>query len=167
MDRIFTDRLSGRDLQRPQLAALIDVVREGDTVLIHSMDRLARNLDDLRGTVRKLTGKGVRVEFVTEYLVFTGEDTATATLMLSVMGAFAEFERSIIRARQREGVELAKIRGVYRGRKPALTPQQADELRQRASTGESKAGLARQFGVSRETVYQYLRSGDVTVSAMR
>lgn len=81
-----------------------------------------------------------------------------ANLMLSVMGAFAEFERALIRERQREGIALAKQRGVYRGRKKALSTAQAAELRQRANAGEPKATLARAFGISRETLYQYLKS---------
>ena len=97
LDRVFTDKASGKDVERPQLDALLAFVRDGDTVVVHSMDRLARNLDDLRRLVRALTGKGVRVQFVTENLTFTGEDTAMATLLLSVMGAFAEFERALIR----------------------------------------------------------------------
>jgi DNA invertase Pin-like site-specific DNA recombinase len=97
LDRVFTDQASGKDVVRPQLDALLAFVRDGDTVVVHSMDRLARNLDDLRRLVRALTGKGVRVQFVTENLTFTGEDTAMATLLLSVMGAFAEFERALIR----------------------------------------------------------------------
>lgn len=72
-------------------------MREGDTVIVHSMDRLARNLDDLRRIVRELTGRGVRVEFVKEHLTFTGEDSPMATLLLSVIGSFAEFERALIK----------------------------------------------------------------------
>jgi len=158
LDRTFTDRVSGKDLNRPQLEALLAFVREGDTVLVHSMDRLARNLDDLRATVRALTTRGVRVQFVKEQLTFTGDDTAMATLLLSVMGAFAEFERALIRERQREGIALARQRGVYRGRRKALAPEQVDELRAGAAAGKPKAVLAREFGISRETVYQYLRS---------
>lgn len=157
LDKTFTDKASAKDAKRPQLKALIAHVREGDTVIVHSMDRLARNLDDLRGIVRELTGEGVRVEFVKEGLTFTGEDSPMATLLLSVMGAFAEFERSLIKERQREGIALAKERGVYAGRKKALDPDQVADLRDRASKGEAKAALARDFGVSRETVYQYLR----------
>jgi DNA invertase Pin-like site-specific DNA recombinase len=91
-------------------------------------------------------------------LHFTGEDSPMANLLLSVMGAFAEFERALIRERQREGIALAKKRGAYRGRKKALSPEQVVELRQRASAGDQKAALAREFGISRETLYQYLRS---------
>ena len=101
----------------------------------------------------------MRVQFVKEQLTFTGEDTAMATLLLSVMGAFAEFERSLIRERQREGIALARQRGVYRGRARALNGDQVAQLRQRAADGVAKAALAREFGISRETVYQYLRAG--------
>jgi DNA invertase Pin-like site-specific DNA recombinase len=99
---------------------MLQFARDGDTVLVHSMDRLARNLDDLRALVQRLTRKGVRVEFVKEHLLFTGEDSPMANLMFSVMGAFAEFERSLIRERQREGIALAKQRSAYRGRKRPL-----------------------------------------------
>ena len=124
------------------------------------MDRLARNLDDLRSLVKGLTQRGVRIEFVKEGLTFTGEDSPMANFMLSVMGAFAEFERALIRERQHEGIALAKRRGVYRGRKKALVPEQVADLRHRAEAGEKKAQLAREFGISRETLYQYLRKGD-------
>src|ERR671911_920488 len=92
-----------------------------DTVFVHSMDRLARNLDDLRRIVQTLTVKGVRIEFVKEHLSFTGEDSPMASLMLSVMGAFAEFERALIKERQLEGIALARQRGVYQGRKKILS----------------------------------------------
>ena len=157
VDKSFTDKASGKDTQRPELDALLTFVREGDTVVVHSMDRLARNLDDLRRLVQKLTQRGVRIEFVKEGLTFTGEDSPMATLMLSVMGAFAEFERALIRERQREGIALARQRGAYRGRKKALSPEQVTQLRKRAADGEQKAGLAREFGISRETLYQYLK----------
>ena len=157
LDRVFTDKASGRDTTRPELTELLRFARNGDTVVVHSMDRLAHNLDDLRSLVQTLTSKGVRVEFVKESLVFTGEDSPMANLMLSVMGAFAEFERSLIRERQREGIALAKQRGAYRGRKKTLTPERAAELVQRAVNGIPKSVLASEYGISRETVYQYLR----------
>ena len=158
LDKVFTDKASGKDTARPQLQAALEFLRSGDLFIIHSMDRLARNLDDLRRIVLQLTKKGVHVQFVKESLTFTGEDSPMATLLLSVMGAFAEFERSLLRERQREGIALAKQRGAYRGRKKALAPAQAALLRQRARAGEEKALLAREFGISRETVYQYIRS---------
>ncbi len=158
LDRVFTDSASGRSTARPQLEAVLAFVRAGDTVLVHSMDRLARNFDDLRALVRTLTARGVRVQFAKEQLTFTGDDTAMATLLLSVMGAFAEFERSLIRERQREGIALARQRGAYRGRARALNAEQVVQLRQRVAEGVPKAALARGFGISRETVYQYLRA---------
>jgi len=157
VDRVFTDKASGKDTMRPQLEALLSFVRDGDTVVVHSMDRLARNLDDLRRVVQDMTRRGIRIEFVKEGLTFTGEDSPMAHLMLSVMGAFAEFERELIRERQREGIALAKQRGAYKGRKKSLTGDQVTQLRRRAQAGEQKVQPARDFGVSRETVYQYLR----------
>jgi DNA invertase Pin-like site-specific DNA recombinase len=158
VDRLFTEHASGKDARRPALERLLAFVRDGDTVVVHSLDRLARNLDDLRRIVQTLTRRGVCIEFVQEHLTFTGEDSPMAHLMLSVMGAFAEFERALLRERQREGIALARRRGAYRGRKKALSPEQAAELRQRACAGEQKAKLARAFGISRETLYQYLRT---------
>jgi DNA invertase Pin-like site-specific DNA recombinase len=157
--RTFTDKASGRDTRRPELDRLLAFVREGDTVVVHSMDRLARNLDDLRRVVQSLTGRGVRIEFVKEGLTFTGEDSPMANLMLSVMGAVAEFERALLRERQREGITLAKQRGAYRGRKRALNPEQIIEMKRRVAAGEQKARVARDMGICRETVYQYLRLG--------
>ena len=157
VDKVFTDKASGKDTQRPELDTLLSFVREGDTVVVHSMDRLAPNLDDLRRLVQKLTKRGVRIEFVKESLTFTGEDSPMANLMLSVMGAFAEFERALIRERQREGIALAKQRGAYRGRKKALNSEQIAELKRRVATGEQKTLVARDLGISRETLYQYLK----------
>ena len=158
VDRTFTDKASGKDVRRPALEELRSFVRHGDTVVVHSMDRLARNLDDLRRLVHELTKRGVRMEFVKEALVFTGEDSPMAHLMLSVMGAFAEFERALIRERQREGIALARQRGAYRGRKKSLSPEQTEEVRRRAAAGEKRLHLARDFGISRETLYQYLKT---------
>ena len=157
LDRKFIDRASGKDVSRPELEKLLAFIRDGDTVVVHSMDRLARNLGDLRRLVQSLTTRGVAVEFVKEHLMFTNEDSPTANLMLNVMGAFAEFERALIRERQREGIELAKKRGAYRGRKQALSSERAAELCRRAGSGEQKAALAREFNISRETLYRYLR----------
>lgn len=158
VSKVFTDKASGKDTERPALDELLAFVREGDTVVVHSMDRLARNLDDLRRLVQQLTKRGVRIEFVKECLTFTGEDSPMANLLLSVMGAFAEFERALIRERQREGIALAKQRGAYRGRKKSLSTEQIEELQRRASAGEQKAKLAREYGISRETLYQYLKT---------
>lgn len=158
LDKFFIDKASGKNTERPQLDALLGYVREGDTVVVHSMDRLARNLDDLRRLVSELNGRGVAVRFVKESLLFTGENSPMAVLMLSVMGAFAEFERSLIRERQAEGIALAKKRRVYKGRKKALSLEQARAVKRRTADGEKKTNVAREFGISRETLYQYLKA---------
>jgi DNA invertase Pin-like site-specific DNA recombinase len=156
IDKVFEDRASGKNTDRPQLAACLSHLREGDTLHVHSMDRLCRNLDDLRRIVKDLTRRGVIVRFHKEGLTFTGEDSPMSNLLLSMLGAVAEFERSIILERQREGIAIAKGDGKYKGRKPSLTSERILELQRRAADGEKKAVLAREFGVSRETVYSYL-----------
>lgn len=158
LDRVFEDKASGRDIDRPELQQLLSFAREGDHVIVHSMDRLARNLDDLRRLVKTFTSKGVKIEFLKENLTFTGEDSPMANLLLSVMGAFAELERALIRERQREGIVLAKQRGAFRGRKKKLTSGQVVDLLARARSGERKAALAREFCISRESLYNYLKS---------
>ena len=157
LEKKFIDHASGKDTRRPQLTALLDYVREGDTVIVHSMDRLARNLDDLRQLVTQLTERKISVQFIKEALTFTGEDSPLSKLLLSVMGAFSEFERALIKERQREGIALAKKRGAYQGRKAKLSADQVYQLKTQATQGQSKSQLARAFGISRETVYQYLK----------
>lgn len=109
LDKTFTDHASGKDNTRPQLALLLDYLRDGDTLVVHSMDRLARNVDDLRRTVKTLTVKAI-----------------------------------------------AKARGVYRGGKPRLTPLQTAELVERVGLGHGKTQIARDLGISRKTLYNYL-----------
>jgi DNA invertase Pin-like site-specific DNA recombinase len=157
VDRVFEDKLSGKDRNRPQLEACLAFCRDGDTLVIHSMDRLARNLTDLRQMVEQLTQRGVVVRFEKENLTFTGAKDKTANLLLSMLGAVAEFERDMILERQREGIALAKARGAYKGRKRVLSTTQATELRQRALAGVSKSDLAAEYAVSRQTIYEYLR----------
>lgn len=158
LDRVFEDKASGKDTKRPALGDLLQFVREGDTVIVHSMDRLARNLDDLRRIVKELTKKGVKVKFIKESLTFTGEDSPMSNLLLSVMGAFAEFERALIKERQMEGIDIAKKNGKYKGRKKSLATEQIESIKQRIAMGERKSILAREFKVSRETLYQYLKN---------
>ena len=121
------------------------------------MDRLARNMDDLRSLVKSLVKRGVKVVFHKEGLTFTGEDSPMSNLLLSMLGAVAEFERSLIKERQREGIAIAKTKGVYKGRKKALGAAQVADLKAQAQhSGKTKTELARDFGISRETLYQYL-----------
>jgi DNA invertase Pin-like site-specific DNA recombinase len=158
LNKCFTDKASGKDTNRPQLHAALEYCRDGDTLIVHSMDRLARSLVDLRQLVKGLTARGVAVEFVKENLRFVGDDAPIAVLLLSLLGAVAEFERALILERQREGIAIAKAAGKYKGRRRALSASQQDELRRRVALGEPKTVLAREFGISRETVYCYLRA---------
>lgn len=159
LDKEFEDKASGKDTKRPQLAACLDYCRDGDVLHVHSLDRLARNLDDLRKIVKDLTARGVVVHFHKENLIFKqGEIGSMAELMLNMMGAFAQFERSLILERQREGIAIAKTEGKYKGGKPKLTPDRVAALKERVATGAPKAVIAREFGISRETLYQYLRA---------
>jgi DNA invertase Pin-like site-specific DNA recombinase len=159
LDKTFTDKASGKDTRRPQLAAMLDYIRDGDVLIVHSMDRLARNVMDLKTMVTGLTGKGVHVQFIKENLTFTGEDSPMSNLLLNLLGSVAEFERSMIRERQREGIALAKKAGVYKGRKAKLTVEQVKVIRKRVQDGEQKAGLAIEYGVSRQTLYSALAQG--------
>jgi len=157
LDKIFTDKASGKDTKRPQLIAMLAYVREGDEVVVHSLDRLARNLNDLQQLVEHLTAQQVNVSFIKESLTFTGEDSSMSKLLLSVMGAFSEFERSLLKERQAEGIAIAKKKGVYKGRKPKLSQDQVQNLKARVKKGEQKAQIARDLGISRETLYGYLK----------
>jgi DNA invertase Pin-like site-specific DNA recombinase len=156
IDKVFEDKASGKDTNRPQLTAALDYVRDGDTLVVHSMDRLARNTEDMLRIVRELQTKHVSVEFVKEHLVFGDNSNPCDQLMMTMLAGFAQFERAMIRERQREGIEIAKKKGVYRGRKPSLTAEQIVSLKARAESGEKKAVIARDLGISRETLYQYL-----------
>lgn len=158
VQKTFIDRCSGKDTERPELQRALEHLREGDTLHVHSIDRLARNLQDLQKLVEGLNEKGVTVTFHTENLTFTGDDNPMQKLMFQMMGAFAEFERSLIKERQREGIEAAKRRGVYKGRKPALTPEQIEEVKVKVAQGANKASLARELKVSRQTIYAALKT---------
>jgi DNA invertase Pin-like site-specific DNA recombinase len=159
LDKLFTDKASGKDTNRPQLQSALHHVRAGDTLVVHSMDRLARNVEDMLRLVREMNDRGVSVEFIKENMSFTaGSDDPRSILMFTMLSAFAQFERSLIKERQREGIALAKAKGtVYKGRKPALNAERIAQLREQAASGANRTKLAKEFGISRETLYQYIR----------
>ncbi|MDR0571666.1 MAG: recombinase family protein [Rickettsiales bacterium] len=157
LDKVFEDKLSGKDTNRPQLQAMLDFVREGDIILVHSLDRLARNLGDLKKIVDDLVSRGVTIQFMKENLTFTSDKkNPMSELLLNVMGAFAQFERDLIKERQREGIAIAKIKGAYKGRKKALNKEQVAELKRMIANGENKTKVAKEFNISRFTLYNYL-----------
>ncbi len=157
LNKIFTDKMSGSTIQRPQLQACFEYLREGDFLHVHSMDRLARNLADLQKVIKQLIAQGVAVKFEKEGLEFTGQDNAMATLMMQIMGAVAEFERSQIRERQAEGIRKALKKGVRFGRKPKLCVSDIQSAVDQVNAGRQKKDVAAEFGISRPTLYKYLR----------
>jgi DNA invertase Pin-like site-specific DNA recombinase len=156
LSKTFTDKCSGKNVDRPRLRELLEWVRDGDTIHVHSIDRLARNLKDLQVLVETITGKGVALIFHKEKLTFTGDDSPMQKLTLQLMGAFAEFERSLIRERQSEGIAAAKAAGKQIGAKPKLDKSQINDIKKRLERGEGKVALAREFKISRQTLYNYL-----------
>jgi DNA invertase Pin-like site-specific DNA recombinase len=153
VDETFEEKLSGKDRDRPALAACLAYCRKGDTLRVHSVDRLARSLSDLLAIVTELLGKGVRVEVLKEGLVLDPADPSPqAKLQLQLWGAFAEYERAIILSRQAEGIALARTRGVYKGRKPALSPAEVRTARERRALGVPLARLVRDHGVAKSTM---------------
>jgi DNA invertase Pin-like site-specific DNA recombinase len=159
LDEVFEDKVSGKSMERPELLAMIKHARKGDTVVVHSMDRLARNLGDLKAIVNELVAKGVQVRFEKENLTFSGKADAMAELMLNLMGAFAEFERSMIKSRQLEGIAIKKAAGGYagKGRKREITEAQIAAMKARVAAGEKKTAIAADLGISRESIYKYLK----------
>lgn len=158
---VFTDKASGKNTDRPQLQALLaGNWPEGSVVVVHSMDRLARSLSDLLHLVENFTARGLSVEFVKEGKTFKGGDSTDPMdkLMLSMLGAFAEYERTLIRERQREGIAKAKQRGVYRGRQQKITDPAtiAQMVNDATVVGAIKTKVAAKYGVSRETLYKYI-----------
>ncbi|MGP5620484.1 recombinase family protein [Corynebacterium casei] len=155
--RIFTDTVSGSSTDRPGLDGALDYARPGDQLVVTSMDRLARSLIDLHRLVDELTARDVSVKFLKEGQTYSLNSTPIAKLMLGLLGSVAEFERSIIRERQAEGIARAKARGVYKGRAKALTDEQLAHAREWVIAGIPKAEVARRLGIGRTTLYSYLK----------
>lgn len=163
LDRTFEEQISGKDRQRPRLTECLAYLRQGDTLHVHSIDRLARNLMDLQQIIDDLAGRGVAVRFEKEQLTFDGSaGNPMNRLMLQMLGAFAEFERSMIRERQREGITAAQKKGLHLGAPRSLSDEQVAAI---AARGDDKAAdLAKEFGVCRQTIYS-IRQGRYTTTA--
>ena len=159
LDLEFEEKVSGKSIKdRPKLQELLRTAYTGDTVIIHSMDRLARNLIDMKNIVSELVAKGVQVQFVKEQLIFSGKEDPYSELMLNMMASFAEFERQLIKSRQAEGIAIRKAAGGYIGvgRKASITSEQIAEIKSRVDSGEKKTKIARDMKISRESVYKLL-----------
>lgn len=155
VDKVFEEKLSGKSAKdRPALQAMLDYIREGDSVVVYSIDRLARDLRDLQDIIQHVNDKGASIAFLSEGLSFSADkDDAFARLQLQMMGAFAEFERNIIRKRQAEGIAKAKAKGVYKGRKPTIDRDQVHALK---AEGLSTYKIADHMGISRMSVHRIL-----------
>ncbi|WDP89308.1 MAG: recombinase family protein [Desulfobacter sp.] len=165
LDKVFIDKISGATTDRPKLRECLEYVRDGDTLHVHSMDRLARNLADLQRLVEDLTERGVKVRFRKEGLEFDGTENPMSKLLLQMMGAVAEFERSMIKERQAEGIKKALARGVRFGRKPKLSDATKREIIALVDSGQEKKAVAEKYMISRTTVYKILedwQSGKIT-----
>lgn len=157
VDKKFIDKSSGKDRDREDFNKMMAYLRTGDHLLVHSMDRLSRNLMDLRNIVEELVKRNVKVEFIKEGLIFTGEDSPMSMLTLSLLGAFSEFERSLIKERQREGIDIAKKKGLFKGKKFFLNQEEVNDILNRIAAGQSKASIARFYNLSTACIYQYLK----------
>lgn len=149
LDKRFEDKLSGSTTDRPQLRDMIEWVREGDVVHVHSIDRLARSMSDLLKIVSDLNAKGVAIRFHKEDMKFTGDDSSMQKLMLNMMGSFAQFEREVMKERQREGIAKAKQKGVYKGRTKTIDDSAILTL---LNAGKSVRAVAAELSVNPSTV---------------
>lgn len=156
LDKEFVDMVTGSNKDRAGLKECMDYVREGDRLVIHSIDRLARNLQDLQEIVNSLINKGVSVQFIKENLTFNANKDPMATLTLQIMGAFAEFERTMIRARQKEGINAAKKAGKHLGRKPKVDNKFIKVVKDKRESCQSIRSIAKEMNVSRATIYKAL-----------
>ncbi len=156
LDKVFEDKISGKDTNRPQLQACLDYIRDGDVLHIHSIDRLARNLFDLLDLVKTILAKGATIHFHKEAMTFTPDtENPTQTLYLNILGSIAQFERSLIRERQKEGIAIARMKNSYKnvGRKPKLSPEQITEIKSKRTEGIPIAQLSKEYAVSRQSIY--------------
>lgn len=162
LDKVFEDHLSGNCRNRPGLDACLDYLREGDTLHVHSIDRLARNLLHLQQLIDALTSRGVTIIFHKENMKFSPDGHGTSDpmsrLMMQMLGAFAEFERSLIRERQREGIAAAKSSGKILGRPKRVSDDVLEQVRADVALGIPLAKIAKKIGIPRTTLYSRLHS---------
>lgn len=157
VDKLFIEYASGSKMDRYQLNCMLDYIRDDDLVIVHSMDRLARNVRHLLQLVEQITAKRAKIQFLKENLIFSGDDSSTSKLLLTIMGAVAQFELALIKERQAEGIKAAKAKGKYKGRKTVLTPSKLEIIHEELKTRKPICMMADDVGISRETLYKYVR----------
>ncbi|MEU8762250.1 recombinase family protein [Streptomyces sp. NPDC048659] len=158
--RVFTDKASGKNTDRPELAAVLDYVRPGDTLCVWKLDRFARSLIDLVNMVDALAARGVGFKVLTGALASIDPNAPDGRLMLQVVGAMAEFERSLIKDRTRAGLDAARAQGRVGGRPAVMDADKLAAAKARKAKGESVTAIAKALGVSRATLYRALSDGE-------
>ncbi len=155
VDREYEDKLSGKDLNRPQLTAMLQTLREGDVVHVHELSRLGRSVRDLLDVVQMIVDSGATIHFHKENLRFEpSKGDPFQQLMLTLLSSVAEFERNCILQRQREGIAIAKAQGRYKGRQSRFSEGQLDQIRKEFDEERSKTALAKRWGISRGYLYK-------------
>ena len=163
--KIYMDKCSGGSRTRPKLIKMLDYVREGDCIYVASLDRLGRRMSDINKIVDYLNDNNITIHFLKENFIIDGKEGSISRLMFNIFGAFAEFERSVIRERQQEGILLAKQRGVYKSKKKCLTPKKLTAMIERIDAGESVSAVCREFKVSRASFYKYKKEAQKSVTS--
>jgi DNA invertase Pin-like site-specific DNA recombinase len=159
-DREYLEKISGKDRNRPQLEAMLGNVRNGDLVNVHELSRLARNTKDLLDIVDQVVKAGASIHFHKENLIFDGKrkDDPFQSLMLTMLGAISTFERDLMLERQREGIAIAKEKGKYKGRRSRFDLDTIGKIKIKFAEASNKAGLAREYGISRGYLYELVKA---------
>ncbi len=155
-DREFVEKVSGKDVNRPELQSLLGILRAEDKVHVHELSRLARNTKDLLDIVQQTLDSGASIKFHKESLEFNADKkhAPVQSLMLSMLGAIAQFERDLLLERQREGIALAKQRGVYKGRQSRFSNDDLKKIRAEFAIADNKSKLAKKWRISRAYLYR-------------
>ena len=154
LDKRYIDKISGQTKDRPQLNACLQYMRTGDTLHVHSIDRLARSLRDLQEIVDGLVKRGVVVRFHNENLIFTAEENPISTMMMQLLGVIAQFERTLTKRRQREGIAIAK--SIKHCGRPKLDLSRRGEAQQLRSEGHTITAIAKTMNLSRPSIDKLL-----------
>jgi len=159
-DREYVEKISGKDMDRPQLAALLSNIRDGDEVHVHEMSRLGRNTKDLLDIVEHIVGAGGSIKFHKENLEFKSgkKRDPFQSLMLNLLSSISQFERDLLLARQREGIALAKKRGAYKGRQSKFTDDEFRQIAEDFARTKNKVALAKRWGISRAYLYRVAKA---------
>lgn len=157
----FIEYASGTNIKRPQLESMLEYAREDDIIIVHSMDRLARNVKDLRSIIDHLISRSIQIQFIKENLIFKNGECSISNLLLNILGAVAEFEHSIITERRNEGIAIAKKQGKYKGRKKIFDKNKMEQLKLEMQTRKTKSEIALNLGVSRFTLYKALKEMEI------